>query len=201
MPGGCSRCCGTCCTMRSSSRRRAAASRFASAAERPASQSSSRTTARASRRSSCRTSSSDSASRTRRRPGTPGLGLGLSIAKHLVELHGGTISAFSDGEGQGATFVVRMPAVPRRCFGRHNRSRRCPYTGRVGRSVQCLRLACAVATPVSRRLAPPAMAFSISDLRESHDGRPPGRFEELLGCGCVPRRRRACVPAAGSTVP
>jgi len=40
---------------------------------------------------------------------SPGLGLGLSIAKHLVELHGGTISAFSDGEGTGAKFVVRLP--------------------------------------------------------------------------------------------
>jgi PAS domain S-box-containing protein len=44
---------------------------------------------------------------------TFGLGLGLSIAKQLVELHGGTISAHSDGEGLGATFVVRLPAAPR----------------------------------------------------------------------------------------
>jgi len=42
-----------------------------------------------------------------------GLGLGLSIAKHLVELHGGTISAYSAGERAGATFVVRMPLMPR----------------------------------------------------------------------------------------
>jgi PAS domain S-box-containing protein len=41
-----------------------------------------------------------------------GLGLGLSIAKHLVELHGGTITAHSAGEGQGAAFMVRLPAVP-----------------------------------------------------------------------------------------
>ena len=40
---------------------------------------------------------------------SPGLGLGLSIAKHLVELHGGTIAAFSTGEGQGARFVVTLP--------------------------------------------------------------------------------------------
>jgi PAS domain S-box-containing protein len=40
---------------------------------------------------------------------TSGLGLGLSIARHLVELHGGTISAFSDGEGTGAKFVVQLP--------------------------------------------------------------------------------------------
>jgi signal transduction histidine kinase len=38
-----------------------------------------------------------------------GLGLGLAIVQHLVELHGGTISAASDGEGQGATFTLRVP--------------------------------------------------------------------------------------------
>ncbi len=40
-----------------------------------------------------------------------GLGLGLSIARHLVELHGGTISVESDGPGQGATFTVRLPVA------------------------------------------------------------------------------------------
>ncbi len=38
-----------------------------------------------------------------------GLGLGLSIARHLVELHGGVIEASSDGEGHGATFSVTLP--------------------------------------------------------------------------------------------
>ncbi len=38
-----------------------------------------------------------------------GLGLGLSIVKHLVEAHGGTIAASSAGEGFGSTFVVRLP--------------------------------------------------------------------------------------------
>jgi PAS domain S-box-containing protein len=41
-----------------------------------------------------------------------GLGLGLSIAKQLVELHGGTISVESEGHGKGATFIVELPLAP-----------------------------------------------------------------------------------------
>jgi len=40
-----------------------------------------------------------------------GLGLGLSIVKHLIELHGGSIQARSEGEGQGATFTVELPLM------------------------------------------------------------------------------------------
>ena len=40
-----------------------------------------------------------------------GLGLGLSIVKGLVELHGGTVTAHSDGVGQGSCFVIELPAV------------------------------------------------------------------------------------------
>jgi CheY-like chemotaxis protein len=40
-----------------------------------------------------------------------GLGIGLSIAKHIVELHGGFVEAQSAGEGKGATFVVRLPIL------------------------------------------------------------------------------------------
>ena len=41
-----------------------------------------------------------------------GLGLGLAIVRHLVELHGGTISAHSEGNGRGSTFTLSLPLAP-----------------------------------------------------------------------------------------
>ena len=40
-----------------------------------------------------------------------GLGVGLALARGIVELHGGTLSAFSDGEGKGSEFIVSLPAA------------------------------------------------------------------------------------------
>jgi two-component system CheB/CheR fusion protein len=40
-----------------------------------------------------------------------GLGLGLAIVRHLVELHGGRVHAFSAGEGSGSTFTIELPPV------------------------------------------------------------------------------------------
>jgi signal transduction histidine kinase/ActR/RegA family two-component response regulator len=57
---------------------------------------------------------------TTRRHG--GLGLGLSIVKHLVELHGGRIRAKSAGKGQGATFCIDLPLMV--VHTSHNESRR-----------------------------------------------------------------------------
>ncbi len=56
-----------------------------------------------------------------------GLGLGLAIVKQLVELHGGTVRAESQGEGAGATFIVSLP------FGvlRDHIDRQHPTTGRI----------------------------------------------------------------------
>jgi signal transduction histidine kinase/ActR/RegA family two-component response regulator len=59
-------------------------------------------------------------SRTRRHGG---LGLGLAIVRHLVELHGGRVRAASDGPGRGATFVVELPIGQRERSGQAREAR------------------------------------------------------------------------------
>src|ERR671928_787490 len=46
-----------------------------------------------------------------------GLGLGLSIVRHLVELHGGSVRGESEGEGKGSTFTVELPLLRNADFG------------------------------------------------------------------------------------
>lgn len=49
-----------------------------------------------------------------------GLGLGLAIVRHLVEMHGGTVEAESRGIGQGATFILKFPLVVMRTHDSHS---------------------------------------------------------------------------------
>ena len=40
-----------------------------------------------------------------------GLGLGLAIVRHIVEMHGGSVSVDSRGKGQGSTFTIKLPLL------------------------------------------------------------------------------------------
>jgi PAS domain S-box-containing protein len=54
---------------------------------------------------------------------TGGLGLGLAIVRHIVELHGGTVRAHSNGDGRGATFTVELPIMSSRADAAERRPR------------------------------------------------------------------------------
>ncbi len=69
-----------------------------------------------------------------------GLGLGLAIVRHLVELHGGTVHADSAGPGRGATFSVRLPITVRPPHRARGRPRPSPAGGRPTRSRTLARL-------------------------------------------------------------
>jgi PAS domain S-box-containing protein len=55
-----------------------------------------------------------------------GLGLGLAIVRHIVEVHGGTVHASSPGEGQGASFIVRLPRMNSDSFAATKEADRLP---------------------------------------------------------------------------
>jgi PAS domain S-box-containing protein len=84
-----------------------------------------------------------------------GMGIGLSLARGLVEMHGGTIGALSGGVGQGSEFVVRLPRA-----------------GEAGAAVP----AQATAQPAA---APPCRVLVADDLRDSADSL--GLLIELMG--------------------
>jgi CheY-like chemotaxis protein len=65
-----------------------------------------------------------------------GLGLGLAVARHLVELHGGTISAESEGLGYGSTFSVDLPLAQERRDPARAEERRREIERREGRKVR-----------------------------------------------------------------
>ncbi len=74
-----------------------------------------------------------------RESGDRGLGLGLSIVKHIVNLHGGTVTAHSDGPGKGSVFVIRLP-VPVTTAGLESAPRRHPTVAPVAQNARLQRL-------------------------------------------------------------
>lgn len=68
-----------------------------------------------------------------------GMGLGLSIVRHIVNLHGGTVTAHSDGPGKGSMFVIRLP-LPVTTAGLEDPLRRHPTVTPVAHSARVPRL-------------------------------------------------------------
>jgi len=67
-----------------------------------------------------------------------GLGLGLTISKAMVEMHGGSIEVRSAGKGKGATFAVRLPLVPREMRSAEARPARSAKQEAAGRKLTIL---------------------------------------------------------------
>jgi signal transduction histidine kinase len=80
-----------------------------------------------------------------------GLGIGLALVKLIVELHGGSVTAHSDGEGSGSTFTVRLPGVARLSVENPDLVKHAaPFRP---------------AIPAATRLSPPAALVTYSDCR------------------------------------
>jgi PAS domain S-box-containing protein len=94
-----------------------------------------------------------------------GLGLGLAIVKQLVELHGGTIRAESQGEGHGASFVVTLPLAPVRNDGReHPTSWRPPSLDSEELSLEGVRVLVVDDEPDARELIKAVLTTSAADV-------------------------------------
>ena len=112
-----------------------------------------------------------------------GLGIGLALSRHLIEMHGGSISALSEGLGQGSG-IYRAAAVVHRRAARHAR------TGGRGRGTARVR----VRAPAPARVAPGTRAPRIDRGRQRRRGRQPVRAAAAFGSHSPDRLpRRRCV--------
>ena len=66
-----------------------------------------------------------------------GLGIGLTLARQLVEMHGGEVEAHSEGPGTGSEFVVRLPIIVERSIAAGGERGRGPSPPKVGASNPC----------------------------------------------------------------
>lgn len=93
-----------------------------------------------------------------------GLGIGLSLAKALVEMHGGSIEACSDGPGTGSRFIVRLPVLAEQAV---------PQDGRADADEHCgqpLRILIADDLEDSADTFATVLAFAGHEVRTAYDG-------------------------------
>jgi PAS domain S-box-containing protein len=105
-----------------------------------------------------------------------GMGLGLAIVRHLIELHGGTVTAASDGENRGSTFTIHLPlaAIEK---GRASRKESQKTNGDNGHELKGLRILLVEDEPDARELI--AMVLQSSGAQVEAVDTAKGAFESL----------------------
>ena len=106
-----------------------------------------------------------------------GVGLGLAIVRHLVELHGGTISAASEGEGRGSTFTATFPLRKAGADATAHAEPLVPEPLPIGRPLEGLRVLVVDDEADSRELA--AQALAVHGARVETASSVPGAIDLL----------------------
>jgi signal transduction histidine kinase len=146
-----------------------------------------------------------------------GLGLGLAIVRSLVELHGGTIVAHSDGPGEGANFTVRLPTAPIRSERANSPAASAPRrtTFECPASIEGLRVLVVDDEPETRELLRfvleqcKASVTTAPHAADGFDALQAGTFDLLLSDIGMPgedgysfvRRIRELAPTANGAIP
>jgi PAS domain S-box-containing protein len=110
-----------------------------------------------------------------------GLGLGLSIVRSMVELHGGHVTAFSGGTGKGASFIIELPTIPAPADALSPASAAPPVAGASSRRILLVEDHADTRTVMSRLLA--SFGFRVTTagtVREALDLSERERFDLLV---------------------